>query len=189
MRRVLGLLALVAVAIFAVPGEGVADPKVWALLERGGQVVLIRHAITTPGVGDPPGMRLDDCATQRNLSAKGRADAERIGARLKAEGIAFEKIISSPWCRCVDTATLLQLGPVSSEPTFSNVVVLTDQRQSLTSGARTVIEQWTGSGNLLAVTHGANIAALTGIQPASGEIVVVKKGSGGIEAVGRLLID
>ena len=114
----------------------------------------------------------------------------KIGARLKAEGIAFEKIISSPWCRCIDTATLLQLGPVEPEATFANVVVLTDQRQSLTSGARTVIEQWSGSGNLLAVTHGANIAALTGIQPASGEIVVVKKGSGGgIESVGRLLID
>ena len=166
-----------------------ADDAAWASLAKGA-IGLIRHGATDGSQGDPSGFKLEDCATQRNLSAKGRADAERIGARLKAEGIAFEKIISSPWCRCVDTATLLQLGPVSSEPTFSNVVVLTDQRQSLTSGARTVIEQWSGSGNLLAVTHGANIAALTGIQPASGEIVVVKKGSGGnIESVGRLLID
>jgi hypothetical protein len=90
----------------------------------------------------------------------------------------------------MDTATLLQLGPVTSEATFSNVVVLTDQRQSLTAGGRAVIEQWKGSGNLLVVTHGANIAALTGISPASGEIVVVRKGSsGGIESVGRLMLD
>ena len=75
----------------------------------------MRHTDAPGGVGDPAGFRIDDCATQRNLSAKGRADAEKIGARLKFEGIAFEKIISSPWCRCMDTATLLQLGPVAAE--------------------------------------------------------------------------
>ena len=114
----------------------------------------------------------------------------RIGARLRSEGIAVEKILASPWCRCIDTATLLQLGPVEAEPTFGNVVVLRDQRESLTSGARAVIDKWTGSGTLLVVTHGANIQALTGIQPASGEIVVVRGGSGGgREAVGRLMLD
>ena len=77
------------------------------------------------GFGDPPGFRVDDCVTQRNLSARGRADAEKIGARLKSEGIAFEKILSSPWCRCIDTATLLNLGPVETQATFGNVVVLT----------------------------------------------------------------
>ena len=89
----------------------------------------------------------------------------------------------------MDTATLLQLGPVAAEPTFGNVVVLSDQRQSLTAGARAVIDQWAGSGILLVVIHGANIAALTGISPASGEIVVVRKGSGGGESVGRLMLD
>ena len=150
----------------------------------------MRHADAPGGFGDPPGFKLDDCATQRNLSAKGRADALRIGARLRSEGIALETILSSPWCRCIDTATLLELGPVKAEPTFGNVVVLRDQREALTSGARAVIDKWTGSGNLLVVTHGANIQALTGIQPASGEIVVVRGGSGGgREAVGRLMLD
>jgi hypothetical protein len=88
----------------------------------------------------------------------------------------------------METATLLQLGPVTAEATFGNVVVLSDQRQSLTAGARAVIDQWAGSGILLVVTHGANIAALTGISPASGEIVVVRAGSGGSESVGRLLL-
>jgi hypothetical protein len=63
----------------------------------------------------------------------------------------------------MDTARLLNLGPVEAEPTFGNVVVLTDQRESLIAGARTVIDQWAGSGILLVVTHGANIHALTGI--------------------------
>ncbi len=90
----------------------------------------------------------------------------------------------------MDTATLLQLGPVEAEQTFGNVVVLSDQRESLIAGARAVIDKWTGSGTLLVVTHGANIQALTGISPASGEIVVVRKRSGGgSEAVGRLILD
>ena len=103
--------------------------------------------------------------------------------------MAFEKILSSPWCRCIDTAKLLNLGTVEAEATFGNVVVLRDQRETLTAGARALIAQWTARGNLLIVTHGANIFALTGISPASGEIVVVKSGSDRVEPVGRLLLD
>ena len=172
----------------AADSAGAGEAEVWTALRAGGHVALMRHTDAPGGVGDPPDFRIDDCTTQRNLSAKGRADAARIGARLKSEGIAVERIVSSPWCRCMDTATLLQLGPVAAEPTFGNVVVLSDQRQSLTAGARAVIDQWTGNGILLVVTHGANIAALTGISPASGEIVVVRTGSGGSESVGRLLL-
>jgi phosphohistidine phosphatase SixA len=166
------------------------EAEAWSAMRAGGHVALMRHADAPGGVGDPPGFRLDDCATQRNLSAKGRADAAKIGARLRSEGIVAEKILASPWCRCIDTATLLQLGPVEAEPTFGNVVVLRDQRDFLTAGGRAVIDKWIGNGLLVVVTHGANIQALTGISPASGEIVVVRGGSGGgREAVGRLLLD
>jgi len=169
---------------------GAADAAdAWKALRAGGHVALMRHADAPGGVGDPPGFRVEDCATQRNLSAKGRADAEKIGLRLKGEGIAFEKILSSPWCRCIDTARLLDLGTVETEATFGNVVVLRDQRETLTTGARALIARWTARGNLLVVTHGANIQALTGAWLASGEIVVVRGGSGSDEPVGRLLLD
>jgi len=161
----------------------------WKALRAGGHVALMRHADAPGGVGDPPGFRVDDCATQRNLSEKGRADAEKIGSQLKGEGIAFEKILSSPWCRCIDTARLLNLGTVETEATFGNVVVLKDQRQTLTAGARALVAQWTSGGNLLVVTHGANIQALTGAWLASGEIVVVKGGSDRAGPAGRLLLD
>ena len=162
----------------------------WTALRAGRHVALMRHTDAPGGVGDPPGFRLDDCASQRNLSAKGRADAARIGARLRSERIAVERIVSSPWCRCMDTATLLELGPGEAEPTFGNVVVLREQATSLIAGARAVIDKWAGNGILLVVTHGANILALTGIAPASGEIVVVRSGSGGnTEPVGRLTLD
>jgi phosphohistidine phosphatase SixA len=179
------LLGFCTAADIARAGEAEA----LSALRAGGHVALMRHADAPGGFGDPAGFKVEDCATQRNLSAKGRTEALNIGARLGSEGILLETILSSPWCRCIDTATLLQRGPVKTEPTFGNVVVLRDQRESLTSGARRIIEQWTGSGTLLVVTHGANIQALTGIQPASGEIVVVRGGrGGGREAVGRLLL-
>lgn len=161
----------------------------WKALRAGGHVALMRHADAPGGVGDPPGFRVDDCATQRNLSEKGRGDAEKIGSRLKGEGIAFEKILSSPWCRCIDTVRLMDLGTIETEVTFGNVVVLKDQRQTLTARARALIAQWTAGGNLLVVSHGANIQALTGVWLASGEIVVVKGGSDRAEPVGRLLLD
>ncbi|WP_334500677.1 histidine phosphatase family protein [Bradyrhizobium sp. AZCC 1678] len=161
----------------------------WKALRAGGHVALMRHADAPGGFGDPPGFRVDDCATQRNLSEKGRADAAKIGVQLKREGIAFEKILSSPWCRCIDTARLLNLGTVETAATFGNVVVLRDQREALTTGARALIAKWAGRGNLLVATHGANIQALTGISPASGEIVVIKGGNDRAEPVGRLLLD
>jgi phosphohistidine phosphatase SixA len=165
------------------------EAEAWTALHAGRHVALMRHTDAPGGAGDPPGFRVDDCATQRNLSAKGRADAARIGARLRSQGIAVERILSSPWCRCMDTATLLELGPVEAESTFGNVVVLSGQRESLIA-ARAVIDKWTGSGILLVVTHGANIRALTGSSPVSGEIVVVRSGSdGSSERVGHLILD
>ncbi|MBR1227433.1 MULTISPECIES: histidine phosphatase family protein [unclassified Bradyrhizobium] len=189
-RNGFAIVALVLALAAAADIARADDAAAWSALRAGGHVALMRHADAPGGVGDPPGFRIDDCATQRNLSAKGRADARRIGARLKSEGIAVDQILTSPWCRCMDTATLLELGPVEAAPTFGNVVVLRDQTAALTAGARAVIGKWTGRGNLLVVTHGANILALTTISPASGEIVVVRSGSADrSEPVGRLLLD
>lgn len=191
MRRISFVIFAILLGFWGTAEIACADTAADArkALRAGGHVALMRHADAPGGFGDPEGFRIDDCATQRNLSEKGRADAARIGARLGSEGIAFAKILSSPWCRCVDTATLMNLGAVEKEATFGNVVVLRDQRDTLTAGARALIAYWTAPANLLVVTHGANIQLLTGIQPASGEIVVVRGGSGGVEAVGRLALD
>jgi len=83
-----------------------ADAAVWELLRGGGQVILMRHAVTTPGVGDPAGFRLDDCATQRNRTDASRADAKRVGAVFQARAIPLSRVLSSPWCRCLETARL-----------------------------------------------------------------------------------
>lgn len=180
-------LAILVAVVITAHNASADDIAAWEALRAGGHVALMRHTEAPGGAGDPPGFRLDDCATQRNLSAKGRADAAAIGARIKAEGVAFDKVLSSPWCRCLETATLMDVGPVEAERTFGNAFVLHDQREALTAGARTIIEAWRGPGTLLVVTHGANIRALIGLSPAQGEIIVVRSGSGGpIEPVGHI---
>jgi phosphohistidine phosphatase SixA len=164
------------------------EAAAWTALREGGHVALMRHALAPGGAGDPPGFRLGDCATQRNLSAEGRADAAAVGAMLWGEEIVIGRVLSSPWCRCVDTARLMELGAVEIEPTFSNAFVLRERRGELAAGARAIIAGWRGPGTLLVVTHGANIQALTGGgNPASGEIVVVSAGADGtIREVGRI---
>ena len=183
LNRIVLLALMLAVTFGAATHARADEAAAWAALRAGGHVALMRHTDAPGGTGDPPGFKLEDCATQRNLSQRGRAEAAAIGARLKTEGIAFEKILSSPWCRCMDTARLLDMGSVEPASTFGNVVVLHDQTEALTDGARALIAAWQRTGTLLVVTHGANIRALTGISPATGEIVVVDES---IEAIGRI---
>ena len=78
----------------------------WDLLRGGGQVVLMRHASTEGGIGDPAGFRLDDCRTQRNLSTAGREEARRLGHAFKSRNIPLGRVLSSRWCRCLDSARL-----------------------------------------------------------------------------------
>jgi broad specificity phosphatase PhoE len=169
-------------------GTAVADEAAaLAALRAGGHVALMRHG-EAPGTADPSGFRVDDCATQRNLNDKGRADAASAGARLRREAVRFEKIVSSPWCRCRETASLMNLGAVEIVETLGNPVVLRDRRQALVEGTRALVEGWGGEGPLLVVTHGATIQALTGMHPASGEIFVVKPRSaaGSLPVIGRV---
>jgi phosphohistidine phosphatase SixA len=146
----------------------------WAALRAGGHVALVRHAATAGGAGDPPGFRLDDCATQRNLTDKGRAEARRLGEQFRSEDVVVGKLLSSQWCRCQETAALMDLGPVELTSTFNNAFTLRDRVGTLTAGARAVVAGWTQPDTLVVVTHGANILPLTGEMPEEGGMVIVK---------------
>ncbi len=164
--------------LMCVPASGAsaaaADTRAaWDALRGDGHVALIRHA-AAPGVGDPPGYRLDDCRTQRNLSDGGRAAARALGDRFRAERVKVGKVIASQWCRSRQTAELMDLGPVEDAPGFNNVFVLRDQRERITAQGRAVIAAWRGPGTLVVATHGDNIYELLGSNPREGEVVVVK---------------
>ena len=102
-RPFLALLAGTSLPLGAAPN----DAALWQRLRGGGHVLLMRHAATDPGIGDPPGFVLERCASQRNLSDAGRRDARRIGDALRRRGIPIGEVLSSRWCRCLDTARLV----------------------------------------------------------------------------------
>src|SRR5215510_6513999 len=90
-----------------------AADEAWEALVRGGHVALIRHGNAPPGSGgDPPGFKIDDCATQRNLDEKGREQARALGDLFRQRGVRVDRVESSPWCRCLDTARLMAVGSV-----------------------------------------------------------------------------
>jgi phosphohistidine phosphatase SixA len=170
--RVLPILLVVLCVASAAAADDAAP--LWAALRAGGHVALIRHAATVGGAGDPQGFRLDDCATQRNLTDKGRAQAKRLGERFRAEQIPIGKVLSSQWCRCRETVALMELGTPELAPTFNNAFTFRDRVDELTAGARAIVAAWSGPGTLVVATHGANILPLTGVMPEEGGIVVVK---------------
>lgn len=97
--------------------ERTKEQGIWTQMrEKTGYVVLLRHAQTVPGTGDRPGFKLDDCATQRNLSEEGREQARQIGKAFRDRRIPINRVLSSQYCRCLDTARLLNLGEVNPSP-------------------------------------------------------------------------
>lgn len=155
-----------------------SDDALAARLRAGRVAVLMRHSITDPGIGDPPEFKLGVCATQRNLSAEGRAKAQRIGAWFKARGLVPAQVRSSAWCRCIDTATLAfgQATPWEPLNSFFDDTG-TRERQNAAVGAALPgieagrFEVW--------VTHQVNITALTDEFAQMGEACLVERASAG----------
>jgi broad specificity phosphatase PhoE len=148
----------------------------WALLRRGGCVVLMRHALTEPGIGDPPGFRLDQCSTQRQLSETGREQARRVGAAFAREAVRLDEVRSSAWCRCTETAEIAFGRHAVSAPInsfFNDATGPARTREVLQS-----VRGLAAPKNLMLVTHQVNISALTGTFLAMGEVLITRPGAG-----------
>ena len=149
-----------------------AQDSVWRRLAGGGHVVLLRHAATVPGIGDPPGFQLAACATQRNLSPDGREDARRLGAVLRREGVPVADVLSSRWCRCLDTARLA-FGRVKPVQMMDSMFQDDDAgRQRKLAELRRYLAAFKGPGNLVLVTHDVNIRALVGQYVNQGDMLI-----------------
>jgi phosphohistidine phosphatase SixA len=183
-RFVAGAAGLAAEAAFGAP-----ESPVWAVLRGGGVVILMRHASTVPGLGDPPGFRLDDCSTQRNLSAAGLEEARRVGERLRAQRVPIGQVLSSPWCRCRDTARAA-FGRYEDWDPLSSFFDFPDREPAYSEHVRKRIASLNirkPAGNLVMVTHNVNIAALTRLSVGTGEIVVVRpEGCCSVRTIERL---
>ena len=172
---------LLALFLLGAP-PAAADPAMWALLRDGGQIVLIRHTVTDPGVGDPPGFRLDDCRTQRNLSAVGVEEAKRLGAAFRAQRVPVAQVLSSPWCRCLDTARIA-FGQARVDPMLGNLFTHGENTVQQQAQFRALARTPPAGGNLILVTHAATIASFTGVSPGTGEAVI-----GAFDATGRFRV-
>jgi len=187
----IGLLIAALAAVFcSSPAQSSErDAALWEALHSGGHVALLRHAIA-PGTGDPPEFMLGDCRTQRNLSAQGRDQAARIGELFRAHGMQTARVFSSQWCRCLETARLLGLGPVEERPFLNSFFNDYALREPQTGKLREWLDQQSLGEPIVLVTHQVNITALTGVYPGSGELVIVRRSeTGELAVVGTIETD
>jgi len=171
------LAAGLTLPLASLPGRAGDEAAAERLIRAGGVVVAFRHALA-PGTFDPPGLTLGDCRTQRNLSDEGRAQARRIGAWFRSRQLEPAAVLSSPWCRCIDTATLAfgraepwaALGSPRGAPETTNADHLQQLRRALRAAATRPgrFDVW--------VTHMFVLSDLAGQGTASGEGLVLRAG-------------
>ena len=148
----------------------------WKPAKEGDKIILIRHSIA-PGSGDPTGFKIKDCKTQRNLSKEGINQSKTIGKLFKKNEIKIDKVLSSQWCRCKDTAKYAfknykEFSALNS--TFQKPYDKNAKKQI--KELKDYIQKWRGNGgNLILVTHYVIITAITNVAPRSGEIVIIDK--------------
>ena len=172
-------LKLLVIGLFVLlvsTAQAQTEKSLWRGLQSGDYIVLMRHALA-PGIGDPPQMQLERCETQRNLNEVGRAQARRIGAVFKAQGLSQAEVYSSEWCRCLETAQLLGLGNVQRLSELNSFFTQPNRAQSQTMALKTGLVTARPKHPLVLVTHQVNITELTKVFPQSGELVFIKKPS------------
>ncbi|HXZ93610.1 MAG TPA: histidine phosphatase family protein [Burkholderiales bacterium] len=153
-----------------------SDPL--AELKRSGRVLVLPHA-HAPGTGDPAHFKPHVCRTQRNLDAAGRKQAAQLGEHLRAAGVTHAKIYSSQWCRCLDTAKLLKLGPVSELPALNASPDRPEDRARDIDALRNFLAALPRDGGpVIMVTHPDTVRALSGGNAASaGGVILALDGS------------
>jgi len=181
--RYLRLVALLLLPLLVVQAPAKAGALSEAIDAIDANVLFLRHALA-PGFGDPAEFRIDDCATQRNLDEAGRRQARRLGAYLRGNGIRFDAILSSRWCRCVDTAAEMDMGDVS---TFDGLNSFFDghvDRETTLALLAARLADLPEDGLVLMVTHQVVISAVTGIPPQSGGFVAYNSRTGAARRAG-----
>jgi len=156
-------------------------------MKAGGHILMIRHALA-PGTGDPANFQIGDCSTQRNLDDRGREQAKAIGDWLRTNGITSAKVYSSQWCRCLETAGLLEMGTVAQLPALNSFYELTQDREPNLKALRKFIAEQPSEGVLIIlVTHLVTISAIANEGVSSGEGLLLKHNEDSpYEIVGRL---
>lgn len=163
-----------------------AETNPWQIWKQPGVQAIMRHA-TAPGIGDPDNFKLGQCNTQRNLSPQGIEESKALGQKIKENGIKLDNIYSSQWCRCLDTARGLGIANVIELPTLNSFFEERGKSNAQTAGLKEHIAKMDATQKVLYVTHQVNTTALTGVYPASGEIILFRMNKNQtIEVMGRI---
>ena len=186
LNRWLRWLSVVVVCV-ACASSAQAE-SVWDALHAPGTIVVLRHSYA-PGGFDPPDAKLEDCSTQRNLDDNGRAQARRIGEAFRANAITVGKVLSSPRCRCLDTARLA-FGQVEPWGVLQGALNDAELRRSRLAETRMAIDAHRTGPPLVLVTHGSVVTDLTGLNIKMGEFVVLRRAPDGTrEVAGQLYVE
>jgi phosphohistidine phosphatase SixA len=180
----LKLKQLTAAAVLALMSVTAMASELADKLKLPNHALLMRHALA-PGMGDPAGYTLADCASQRNLDAQGRQQALRTGQWLQTQGIQKAMVLTSPWCRCKDTAALLGLGVPEVEPAIGSFFEASQQAAQFTQRLQKRLAQLgptKGDKALILVTHHVNILDYMGSNVGAGDMVLVQ-----FDAQGKLI--
>ena len=152
-----------------------SNDKAQSLLKEGGKLIFIRHAIA-PGGGDPVDFDILRCETQRNLSKEGITQSKNIGKFFSQNNIQIDKVLSSEWCRCKQTAkyafnnyeTKSFLNSFFSQKFAHN-------KDKQIKELKDYIINWEGKKNLILVTHYVVISEILNVSTSSGEIVITDR--------------
>ena len=152
-----------------------SNDKIISKLQSGGNIVFIRHAIA-PGNGDPENFNIKDCSTQRNLSEEGINQSKKIGVFFKKNNINIDKVLSSEWCRCKDTAKYA----FKNFSTFEGLNSFYDPRFKKykikqINDLKRYIKEWESPDNLILITHYVVISEILNKGVSSGEIIITDK--------------
>ena len=167
---------IISLFLFLFSSQLNASDKVWSLAKEGNKIILIRHSLA-PGGGDPPGFKISDCKTQRNLNRTGIKQSKQIGKLFKKNKVPVDQVLSSQWCRCKDTAKYAfgnykEFTALNS--TFQSPYNNNEGKQL--KDLYNYVKKWDGKGkNLVLITHYSIITAVSNAVPSSGEIVIADK--------------
>ena len=183
-------LALLALVLLAAQGARADDSAMWALLKKPGQIVLLRHSNAPGSIPEPYGIDLKNCAIQRSLDDDGRAQARRIGDAFRKHGITRVRLVSSQFCRALETARLTGLGPVAELPALNQVFLadLSGMRETAEKAAK-FMKTIPAKQLTVLVSHVSNIQSIAGVNLSSGEMAIVHIDAAGAVAVdGRIMV-
>jgi len=187
LTAVIGCACALSVAYAALSAAQATEP-IWEALRAPGSIVVLRHSFA-PGAFDPPDARLEDCATQRNLDERGRGQARQIGEAFRQNGIAVGEVLSSPRCRCLDTARLA-FGRVQPWDVLQGALNDSERRQRQLAEIKSAIAAHRSGPPLVLVTHGSVVTDLTGLSIPMGAFVVLRRAGDDRHAVaGQLYVD